>query len=377
MSILNAAPLASGGWGLSAANDNTLGLIISEVTEAPVASSALRLLAIPATILGIGYIAYEMYQFYNSGLNYDGWTVKYNCRSGSPEFWVSAAGACGASSQWATTGVKPRSFHYLSERPINHDIALMEKAPPDPVYHPNQTYWRETQILTPTSLPVQPLYKASPMPGQPVPWEAPVIRPWEVAEPVPAPEPNPNAKPGTVPSPAPPPGDAPDTEPDAPPKNWPSGSWEASQSFDPSTGQTDNVIRPAAKPKPAERGTKERKVRSRGVSIFKMMDLLSETADVVDAVYDALPDKVKRRWKCGKTRMKGLSIDRAGQYGLGEADCKARAIWHNFDSLDLPKALVNVVKDEIEDRLIGAGHAAQDRLRPRKVYHRLKHTRRF
>lgn len=91
--------------------------------------------------------------------------------------------------------------------------------------------------------------------------------------------------------------------------------------------------------------------------IWKALDKVSEGAEKVDCVYEALPENVKKRW--GKDRDdSGLNIGgNFGQYGLGGAHWKSEAIWHNFEKVDINKALNCIALNEIEDQIYGAIHA--------------------
>ena len=82
---------------------------------------------------------------------------------------------------------------------------------------------------------------------------------------------------------------------------------------------------------------------------------------MIDAVYSALPPEVDAKWQCSK-----IAGGFGGQYEAGGCDCKARALWHNFHKIDLDQAVKNLLTNELEDRLIGAGMGARDKLRPRK-----------
>lgn len=117
---------------------------------------------------------------------------------------------------------------------------------------------------------------------------------------------------------------------------------------------------PQPLPQPTRRappmaGEREKKTmpRSRrlGLLLVHAMDRLSESAEVVDAVYDALPKDVKRRWSKG--RKDRPLADQAGQYGIDGADWKLQAIYHNWHRLDAAQAVENIVKNEIEDRIYG------------------------
>lgn len=113
--------------------------------------------------------------------------------------------------------------------------------------------------------------------------------------------------------------------------------------------------------KPHNRGrtrtrVKERKVKSQlaglGIALFKILDNVSEKAELVDALFDALPDDVTRRWRhCKKKRG---PVDTFGQYGIDQADCKAQALWHNWHRLDTGLAVKNIAKNVLEDQIIGA-----------------------
>lgn len=123
------------------------------------------------------------------------------------------------------------------------------------------------------------------------------------------------------------------------------------------------------KPVPTRPGEQESKGTSRtrdlGKRLADSLDKVSEAAEVVDAVYEALPDDVKKRWACGKSKQSGLDGRQDGQYGLGSSDCQLRALWHNWHKLDLNEAVKNILANEIEDRLYGSAFAARDNLRPR------------
>lgn len=117
---------------------------------------------------------------------------------------------------------------------------------------------------------------------------------------------------------------------------------------------------------PPPRGTKEKKVRAEGlglgVAIAKALDGLSEASEVVDAIYESLPDDVKRRW--GKGR-KERDFDQMGQYGIDGADWKLEALWHNWHKINAPEAVKNILYNELEDRLYGRAYAAKDKLQLR------------
>lgn len=113
---------------------------------------------------------------------------------------------------------------------------------------------------------------------------------------------------------------------------------------------------PTVPREPPGRREKQRKNISRsaviGVALYKALDTVSETADIVDAVYDALPEDVKKRWDRPNRR----GVDQFGQYGLNGADWKLQVIWHNAHRLDTEKAWRNIAKNLLEDEIYGQVH---------------------
>lgn len=106
---------------------------------------------------------------------------------------------------------------------------------------------------------------------------------------------------------------------------------------------------------PPPKGEKQRKVLTRaaqvGIAVYKALDKFSEGAEVVDAVYDALPDDVKKRWK--RPDRVGDSF---GQYGLEGADWKLRALYYNWHRLDVVQAVKNIIKNGLSDSVVGGMH---------------------
>lgn len=107
---------------------------------------------------------------------------------------------------------------------------------------------------------------------------------------------------------------------------------------------------------PPATGERERKMMSKSVKVavalYKALDKVSEAAEVVDAFYDALPDDVKKKWGCGKIKGRGLA-DTAGQYGIDKADCKGKALYHNWHKVDMEDAIKNIIANHINDKIIG------------------------
>lgn len=113
---------------------------------------------------------------------------------------------------------------------------------------------------------------------------------------------------------------------------------------------------PPVQREPPQKGEKQRKVITKtkaiGIALYKALDAASESAEVVDAVYDALPDDVKKRWK-----REDRPGDNFGQYGLGGADWKLQALYYNWHRVDVVQAIKNIIKNELQDRVIGGMQA--------------------
>ena len=101
-------------------------------------------------------------------------------------------------------------------------------------------------------------------------------------------------------------------------------------------GKGVRVDNPPYRPGPPPRGTKERKFIANldGRSLIgRIVNFASESADWIDAFYDALP------------------ANRRGAIGAFQ---KAKAVIDHFDEIELGKAFQNVVENEIEDRIFGS-----------------------
>lgn len=104
------------------------------------------------------------------------------------------------------------------------------------------------------------------------------------------------------------------------------------------------------RPSRPKRGTREApKAQGPLQTIMKAMDIISEAAEFVDALYDALPDDVRKRWD---EKGRGL-MDNAGQYGIDGADWKLNALWHNWHKVDIEQAIKNIIANELQDKILG------------------------
>ena len=86
------------------------------------------------------------------------------------------------------------------------------------------------------------------------------------------------------------------------------------------------------------------------LALFAGLDTVSELSEIIDAFYDALPKDVRKRWD---QEGRGL-IDQAGQYGIDGVDYKMQALFWNFHRVDPGQALHNIMKNALEDQLVGA-----------------------
>lgn len=112
---------------------------------------------------------------------------------------------------------------------------------------------------------------------------------------------------------------------------------------------------PRAGSAPPNTGVKEAKVKNRAwviaVAVFHALDEVSEFGDFVDVLFNALPEATVKRWK--KAHANRQFVDQAGQYGIGGADWKMRAIFYNWEHIDVGAALENWLLNWIEDKVIG------------------------
>lgn len=141
------------------------------------------------------------------------------------------------------------------------------------------------------------------------------------------------------------PASVPEPSPVPPPQPAPP-QWRYSSDGQPST-------RPHRRRQPPRR-EKETKSLSRsaklGIGLYKALDYASEKAEIVDAIFKALPKDVQRRWSKGR----GTIGENFGQYGTAGADWKLQALWHNWHRVDAEQAVRNILKNFVEDAMIGA-----------------------
>ncbi len=109
---------------------------------------------------------------------------------------------------------------------------------------------------------------------------------------------------------------------------------------------------------PGARTQEKKSLMRKGMhALTQALDKASEGAEIIDAVYQSLPASVRKRWD-----RKDRPADQIGQYGVEGADWKLQAIYHNWRHVDASKAVLNIIKNEAEDKLHGASHKAKSKL---------------
>lgn len=133
--------------------------------------------------------------------------------------------------------------------------------------------------------------------------------------------------------------------------------------YDPKRGGWQ-PIKPNGRKPPRTKREKEKKGLSGKLrqGLLRGADAISEMSEIVDALYNALPEAVRRRWE-GKARWyeydniahrgeQGLT-DNAKRYGIDGADWKLRAVWNNFDKINWDQAMGDIAVNIFVDQLVG------------------------
>lgn len=122
-------------------------------------------------------------------------------------------------------------------------------------------------------------------------------------------------------------------------------------SFGPGGGA---VVKPGRRVPPGkrEKHNKNTGPAALAVALFKGLEAISEMAEVVDALYDALPSDVRARWD---RKGRGL-VDQAGQYGIDGADWKLQALYYNWSKVDGAQAVKNLINNAVQDKVHGGLH---------------------
>lgn len=140
-----------------------------------------------------------------------------------------------------------------------------------------------------------------------------------------------------------------DSSPYEPDHHW---RWRAGLGTGSAATPGTSVPTPGATRAPPKVYESEGKVNTRsgrlGIMLYRTLDHVSEWAEVVEAIYDALPDDVKKRWE--RDRYMG---DNFGQYGIGAAPWQLQALYYNWHKVDFVQAVKNVLKNQLSDAAIG------------------------
>ena len=124
------------------------------------------------------------------------------------------------------------------------------------------------------------------------------------------------------------------------------------------------VVTPGHRPQPPRPREKERKTKvQRAVARAANVAFeATETLDLIDSLWDALPENIRRSWP--KTGVAGPTAYRPGARYHSPQD-KLRAIYRHMDVLDVPAAIRNIIENHIEDAIIGRLNRGSDRARRR------------
>jgi len=117
-------------------------------------------------------------------------------------------------------------------------------------------------------------------------------------------------------------------------------------------------------------GPHDRKVIPRGTAAAKfianILGEISESAELIDALFDALPEDTKRRWSSGRIDNRSLG----GQYSVSsDLLWKMEALWYNWHNVDINQAIVNVGYNVLEDAFYGKAFGGMD---PRFIRDQMK-----
>lgn len=174
----------------------------------------------------------------------------------------------------------------------------------------------------------------SAFPDHIIPASSPGVAPMVVPEIIPLPWVEPLTRPGAVPLPIAPP--VPLIPSRGLPRSVPGVEASSAGNVDPTLTPRPRP-RPQPIPRPAPVGQDETKTKSRGLGLLlSLWDAATEAQDFVDAVFDALPAKIRKQYKGRDVISKSVFVGR------------------HLDDLNLYDAFKNVVMNAVEDRAIGA-----------------------
>lgn len=126
--------------------------------------------------------------------------------------------------------------------------------------------------------------------------------------------------------------------------------------------------------RPPARRTKEKKFRSNGAmgSVFryvgKTMNVITESCDAIESLYDALPKEHQKRYYYKRTA--DGKVVKPGDKAFNNPNTKwikpscqnqLRQVYNKFDHIEWDEAAKNLIENEIEDQVIGRSAKAANR----------------
>lgn len=303
------------------------------------------------TELAIQYLGIPTFSFNTS--------VETLCGGGGGEGW--ANGGCGQLGSPITQTDGQMQATIANRNPIlalNQVIAAWRYEVPHPVFGAGYALGRVVQVVQ-NKATARPLYGSRPLPlgvaqAMPVPRDIVDARPYTAVPPFYGITPGLSSRPGPAP-----------WAPARPAPRPPAKPWE----------KPGEIVNPGTIPRPAYRpGFIPRAVPARmekqtkvafapaGVAprLFEWLERFSEFADVVNALYEALPADVRRRYDPAIQRQGDLLGGIGGGGRQAEAtNIKLQALWNNLGQLDGQQAAANLLVNMVEDMAVGATEGAR------------------
>lgn len=299
-----------------------------------------RYLNLAQTVVETGYDMYRWREKRNIIETFGYWCLKRQCNPGSFNMsldkWIGGPGGCAASGTVCLS--QGAAFYY--DLPVAPKPQFANAWPPGFLIGGMNTF---AGGLSPYQWWGQNAAAPSPRKG---PWisvaphhwvqprQVPIADPWflPIGQPVPTPRRSPTPGypvPGTPPTP-----------------EVSTGSYGSTTVY-PKAGPRPQ---PQTRPKPPGPGEKERKgaARQAVATLARIAFAASEWVDMIDAIYEALPKKLR---KTIEAKDKGR--------GMTPQD-KALAIYANADQIDLNQMVLNILANQFEDAVIGRASAATD-----------------
>lgn len=105
---------------------------------------------------------------------------------------------------------------------------------------------------------------------------------------------------------------------------------------------------------PPKGDEREVKLRANGVTAIRVLQKLAhagtEAVDYIDSFHEALPKSVQAK-----------PVFKGGKWWKASPQAKVEAVLKNFDALDWNDVVKNLIKNEIEDRILGRSNAGANR----------------